>query len=230
MWLDAYCDPSQTSLSLSCRLWTLLLDVMRRLPWSSASSWPTRPESDGGTGPGACSHTACRTSWCRKDCSPDRRGSKSPVNYPFVKPHFKANTLVNFKWFYLISNKTLHSMFCCCFGNAGAQVSAPTNTLWSNLSSVPVGARRPPCARHSINWPSLFDHIYNLHRKQAAVQQFNSGTSYRSNTDSHSAQVTGGAQNQKLFFVRGEGVFGHKTLFKQPNGRHRQSNTRRNRT
>ena len=52
-------------------LWS---DVTRRQPWSSAaSSWPARPESDVGTGPGACSHTACRTSWCRRYCSPDMR-------------------------------------------------------------------------------------------------------------------------------------------------------------
>lgn len=44
-------------------------------------------------------------------------------------------------------------------------------------------------------------------------------TSHRSNTDSFSAQAAFGAQNQKLFLVRTEGVFGHKTLFKQPTRR-----------
>lgn len=58
----------------------LLCGIRTQLPWSSASSWPTRPVSDGGTGPGAYSHTACRTSWCRKDCSPDRIESKSPAS------------------------------------------------------------------------------------------------------------------------------------------------------
>lgn len=105
--------------------------LMRRLPWSSASSWPTRPESDGGTGPGACSHTACRTSWCRKDCSPDRRGSKSPLNCLqfYTSTYMPSHNVMYFKLFYLISNKTLHSMIYSCFGNAEAQESAPTNTL-----------------------------------------------------------------------------------------------------
>lgn len=52
-------------------------NVTRRRPWSSASSsWPAQPGSDGGTGSGASSHIACRTSWYKRDCSPDmgRRG------------------------------------------------------------------------------------------------------------------------------------------------------------
>ena len=67
----------------------LLSDVMRQQPWSPASSWPARPESDGGTGPGSCSHTACRTSWCRKGCSPEKDESKNPaMNVPVSQAHW----------------------------------------------------------------------------------------------------------------------------------------------
>lgn len=48
-------------------VWT---NIMRRQLWICPSSWPTLPGSDEGTGPSACSHTACRTSWCRTDYSP----------------------------------------------------------------------------------------------------------------------------------------------------------------
>lgn len=57
-------------------LWNLLLAVRSRQPWSSASSSSAQPGSDGGTGPCACWRTACRTSWCRRDCSPDRGGEQ----------------------------------------------------------------------------------------------------------------------------------------------------------
>lgn len=45
------------------------------------------------------------------------------------------------------------------------------------------------------------------------------GTSYRSSTDTHTAQAAVGAQNQKLLPVGTEGVPGHKALLKQPDGR-----------
>lgn len=50
----------------------VLPSVMTQQHWSLGSSWPALSESDEGTAPSACSHTACRTSWCRKDCSPGR--------------------------------------------------------------------------------------------------------------------------------------------------------------
>ena len=75
--------------SLVSSLWTSC--VMRRQPLNSASSLPAQSESDGGTGPSACSRTAYRTSWCRRDCSPDRgerskhrcsaAGSEAPVTF-----------------------------------------------------------------------------------------------------------------------------------------------------
>lgn len=49
----------------------------------------------------------------------------------------------------------------------------------------------------------------------------NYSSAYWSNTDSLSAQAALGAQNQELFPVRAEGVFGDKTFFKQPNEWHK---------
>lgn len=49
---------------------SILANVMTQQHWSSASFWPALCGSDWGTGPSARSHTASRTSWCRKDCSP----------------------------------------------------------------------------------------------------------------------------------------------------------------
>lgn len=53
--------------------------VTGQQPWSSASSWPARPGFDEGTGPGASSHIACRTSWCKRDCSPDMEKGKRRI-------------------------------------------------------------------------------------------------------------------------------------------------------
>lgn len=55
--------------------------VTRRPALKSASSSPARPESDGGTGPSACSHNACRTAWCRRDCSPDKEQKAFLLKY-----------------------------------------------------------------------------------------------------------------------------------------------------
>lgn len=63
-------------------------NVTRRWPWSSASSWPAQPGSDGETGPSASSHTACRTSWCKRDCIPDKgRGEMSIMQQTLSVSH-----------------------------------------------------------------------------------------------------------------------------------------------
>lgn len=50
-----------------------LVTVAEILDLCVVSSLSALPESEGGTVPGVCSHTACRTSLCRKDYSPGRR-------------------------------------------------------------------------------------------------------------------------------------------------------------
>lgn len=273
-------------------LWS---DVTRRQPWSfAASSWPARPESDVGTGPGACSHTACRTSWCRRYCSPDMRergevsiNAQAASNiwtwYTRSHPVYFLLSIGGARWIDLYGHRRSEDHYMvhmydtrlkkafeeiitdACWPTRSPDVKWTTDTwehaVWMTMRlldcffSVPeynksqvkdfTDTYRPSiCLCFMLHTPSpytalscpleehanicapdinrLINRITWSHICSVAKTDRNNsiiGPSYRSNTDTHTAQAAVGAQNKKLLPVGTEGVSGHKALLKQPDGR-----------